>query len=143
MTKQSFVVALFKNDYLAGLSRLPLLAVIVVALLWAVLARRIVLAGVLLGFAVHFKIYPFIYAASVFWWLGGNNGWDRSLVGRLLSVITRDRMVLAVTSLATFMSLNVVMYKAYVKPQAKNMGSLANNTTDTAGHSSSTATSIT
>ncbi len=46
-----------------------LLGVIVVALLWAVLSRRIVLSGVLLGLAVHFKIYPFIYGISIIWYL--------------------------------------------------------------------------
>jgi phosphatidylinositol glycan class M len=40
-----------------------LLGVFVTALLWAVLAKRIALSGFLLGFAVHFKIYPFIYAS--------------------------------------------------------------------------------
>lgn len=44
-----------------------LVVVIVVALLWAVLDRRYTLAGVLLGLGVHVKIYPFIYAASIFW----------------------------------------------------------------------------
>lgn len=47
-----------------------LLAVIVVALLWAIVQRRWILAGVFLGFGVHFKIYPFIYATSIFWSLG-------------------------------------------------------------------------
>ncbi|KAL4907706.1 hypothetical protein BDW74DRAFT_147997 [Aspergillus multicolor] len=46
-----------------------LLGVLVVALLWAVLNRRIYLAGVLLGLGVHFKIYPFIYGVSMLWWL--------------------------------------------------------------------------
>ncbi|KAI9872675.1 MAG: GPI mannosyltransferase 1, partial [Pleopsidium flavum] len=46
-----------------------LLGVMVMALLWAVMQRRIKTAGVLLGLAVHFKIYPFIYAPSIVWWL--------------------------------------------------------------------------
>jgi phosphatidylinositol glycan class M len=86
-----------------------LLAVIVIALLWAVLAKRIVLAGALLGFAVHFKIYPFIYAASAFIWLGprSSSGSIVEVVGNLLN---RDRVVLAVSSFVTFMGLNAVMY---------------------------------
>lgn len=46
-----------------------LLGVLVIALLWAVLNRRIYLAGILLGLGVHFKIYPFIYGVSTLWWL--------------------------------------------------------------------------
>jgi phosphatidylinositol glycan class M len=86
-----------------------LLAVIVIALLWAVLAKRILLAGALLGFAVHFKIYPFVYAASLFIWLGPRSGPGNSsqTVGHLLN---RDRVVLAVSSFVTFMGLNAVMY---------------------------------
>lgn len=44
-----------------------LLGVLVAALLWAVLNRKITLAGVLLGLGVHFKIYPFIYGPSIIW----------------------------------------------------------------------------
>ncbi|KAI0183072.1 GPI mannosyltransferase 1 [Xylaria flabelliformis] len=46
-----------------------LLGVLVTALLWAVLERRVVLSGLLLGLGVHFKIYPFIYAPAVVWWM--------------------------------------------------------------------------
>jgi phosphatidylinositol glycan class M len=86
-----------------------LLAVIVIALLWAGLARRMVLAGALLGFAVHFKIYPFVYAASLFIWLGPRSisGSVAETLGHLLN---RDRVVLAVSSFVTFMGLNAVMY---------------------------------
>jgi len=48
-----------------------LLGVIVMALLWAALQKKMLLAGCILGFAVHFKIYPFIYGASTLWWLDG------------------------------------------------------------------------
>ncbi|KAI0804440.1 glycosyltransferase family 50 protein [Xylaria sp. FL0064] len=45
------------------------LGVLVTALLWAVLERRVALSGVLLGLGVHFKIYPFIYAPAIVWWM--------------------------------------------------------------------------
>jgi len=99
-----------------------LLGVFVIALLWAVLAKRIPVAGFLLGFAVHFKIYPFIYAASIIWWLdddqtGQNkshkNKTSHSLLTRLLGFFSRERFALAVYSLLTFMGLNVVMYLSY------------------------------
>ncbi|SMR52675.1 unnamed protein product [Zymoseptoria tritici ST99CH_1E4] len=95
-----------------------LLAVLVVALLWAVQSRRIVLAGCLLGFAVHFKIYPFIYAASIFWWLGSARLMDvnASVVQRAFSLINQDRVNMAVFSFLTFMGFNAVMYKMYGMP---------------------------
>jgi GPI mannosyltransferase 1 subunit M len=84
-----------------------LLAVLVIALLWAVLERRMTTAGVLLGLGVHFKIYPFIYAASIWWWLGSNNTSARPT---LQSVFTRERIVLSIGSFTTFMALNCLMY---------------------------------
>jgi phosphatidylinositol glycan class M len=102
-----------------------LLGVFVTALLWAVLAKRIAVAGFLLGFAVHFKIYPFIYAASIVWWL------DDEQVGRemdtkispssspsdqILAFINTQRVALAIYSLTTFAILNIVMYCMYGYP---------------------------
>jgi len=83
-----------------------LLAVIVVALLWAVLRRRTVLAGVLLGLGVHFKIYPFVYAASVWWWMGGDES-KGNAIARFLSV---RRLTLAAVAFASFMGLNAGMF---------------------------------
>jgi phosphatidylinositol glycan class M len=111
-----------------------LVAVLVVALLWAALERRVALAGALLGFAVHFKIYPFIYAASIFWWLGDGGGRSatdaspflsgrstatgsgtrsstKTVVAVLRNLGSRERVTLAVMSFATFMGLNLVMYR--------------------------------
>ncbi|KAI1433491.1 glycosyltransferase family 50 protein [Xylaria sp. CBS 124048] len=48
-----------------------LLGALVTALLWAVLERRVALSGFLLGLGVHFKIYPFIYAPAIVWWMDG------------------------------------------------------------------------
>jgi phosphatidylinositol glycan class M len=88
-----------------------LVVVIVIALLWAALQKRILLAGCLLGFGVHLKIYPFIYAASIFWWLDRSPKQDVSLLRRLMSY---DRVALAVSSFLTFMTLNGVMFLQYV-----------------------------
>lgn len=100
-----------------------LLGVIVVSLLWATVRKRIVLAGILLGLAVHFKIYPFIYGVSIVWWLdetrlagtsgtksaGGPGWWDM-----LLDFLSPARLVFALTSLATFLILSGTMYIMYV-----------------------------
>lgn len=90
-----------------------LLAVLVVALLWAALSRRIWLAGVLLGFGVHFKIYPFIYAASIFWWLGRPQSPDTKKASqqKLFGLISIDQLTLAIASFVAFMSLNLIMYR--------------------------------
>jgi phosphatidylinositol glycan class M len=94
------------------------LAVMVVALLWAVMQHRIVLSGLLLGFGVHFKIYPFIYAPSIVWWLDDehlglpqeHSSTLRAKIGRFCNSY---RIKLAGTSLATFALLNTAMYYMY------------------------------
>ncbi|KAF2823408.1 hypothetical protein CC86DRAFT_298606 [Ophiobolus disseminans] len=102
-----------------------LLGVFVTALLWAVLAKRIAVAGFLLGFAVHFKIYPFIYAASIVWWLDdGRVGNKRnstakeltSVFNQILAFLNHQRIALAIYSLITFAALNIVMYVMYGYP---------------------------
>jgi phosphatidylinositol glycan class M len=102
-----------------------LLGVFVTALLWAVLAKRIPLAGFLLGFAVHFKIYPFIYAVSIIWFLDESQTRttkavspqpSRSLFGQVRAFITLPRLSLAFYSLVTFAILNLLMYKMYGWP---------------------------
>ena len=107
-----------------------LLGMMVVALLWAVLSRRIVLAGVLLGLAVHFKIYPFIYGVSILWYLepqttSGSEPSPRDSKGKstaasvlqfLLAFLTPSRLILLAGSLITFMALNIFMYAIYSTP---------------------------
>lgn len=107
-----------------------LLGVMVVALLWAVLSKRIMLAGVLLGLAVHFKIYPFIYGVSILWFLepqgnsvskksSGPSEKDPSAASVLQlgqAFLTRSRIILLVSSLTTFMALNIFMYAIYSTP---------------------------
>ncbi|KAH6847063.1 PIG-M-domain-containing protein [Chaetomium sp. MPI-CAGE-AT-0009] len=103
-----------------------LLGVLVMALLSAVMARRITLAGLLLGFSVHFKIYPFIYAPAIVWWMDADRmsrtqpkkqpAKQPSLLGKLLAFVTPARLQLAITSLATFLGLNLAMYTLYGPP---------------------------
>jgi phosphatidylinositol glycan class M len=96
-----------------------LLGVMVIALLWAVLEKRILLAGVLLGLGVHFKIYPFIYAPSIIWWLDdrhvGSSHLERGnkplgFLAALKGFANSQRIILTLTSLGTFLLLNILMY---------------------------------
>jgi phosphatidylinositol glycan class M len=94
-----------------------LLGVLTMGLLWAAEKRRFGLAAVVLGLGVHFKIYPFIYALAIVWWMDderlGVRRISKSTSSPLSAVIrffSRERVILAVQSLATFMSLNVLMY---------------------------------
>lgn len=107
-----------------------LLGVMVVALLWAVLSERIILAGVLLGLAVHFKIYPFIYGVSILWYLeppvtsksekisgpSEERPSATSILQLLLAFFTPTRITLLASSLVTFMTLNCFMYAIYSTP---------------------------
>lgn len=99
-----------------------LLAVMVVALLWAVLARRVTLAALLLGCGVHFKIYPFIYAPAIVWWMDDdnmrvNNNSDEPKQkpngNLIMAFFTAPRLKLALLSLSAFSGLNIAMYAMY------------------------------
>ena len=106
-----------------------LLGALTSALMWAVLERRVILAGVLLGFGVHFKIYPFIYAPAIVWWMDDErmgklppattatarlpeNGTD--LLSLAKGFFTRERVTLAAVSISVFMLLNAGMYAMLV-----------------------------
>ncbi|KEQ74356.1 hypothetical protein M436DRAFT_43503 [Aureobasidium namibiae CBS 147.97] len=88
-----------------------LLAVIVVGMLWAVQTGRVRLGGCLLGLGVHFKIYPFVYAVSMVWWLDRSKAgsWDGS-GGAFGGLVNRKRVQLALYSFLTFSVLNMVIY---------------------------------
>ena len=94
-----------------------LLGVLTMGLLWAAEKRRFGLAAAVLGLGVHFKIYPFIYALAIVWWMDDERLGVRRIsksTSSPLSVVvqffSRERIIFAVQSLATFMSLNVLMY---------------------------------
>ncbi|KAF3762138.1 family 50 glycosyltransferase [Cryphonectria parasitica EP155] len=106
-----------------------LLAVMVMALLWAVLSRRVSLAAMLLGFGVHLKIYPFIYAPAIIWWMDDermragkpsssspSSSSSSSPLDAAVAFLTASRLKLAVLSLATFFGLNLAMYAIYGHP---------------------------
>ncbi|KKY17981.1 putative gpi mannosyltransferase [Phaeomoniella chlamydospora] len=92
-----------------------LLCVIVVALLWAASEGNVPLAGMLLGFGVHFKIYPFIYGPSILWTLSseGSMGLKASFIEKSLHFLNPRRVLLVFSALFTFTFLNLVMYFLY------------------------------
>ncbi|KAI9743606.1 MAG: GPI mannosyltransferase 1 [Claussenomyces sp. TS43310] len=94
-----------------------LLGVMVVALLWAVLQRRVILAGFLLGLGVHFKIYPFIYGPSILWWLDEEHldfptrhSDATTGPGKIRCFFNTARLTVTSVSLVTFLALNSIMY---------------------------------
>ncbi|KAL7791277.1 glycosyltransferase family 50 protein [Trichoderma ceciliae] len=99
-----------------------LLGVLTIALLWAVEGKRIRLAGFILGLGVHFKIYPFIYAPAILWWMDDAHLGKRaskspaSFAGTIFQFLSPQRIQLTLISLATFMGLNVLMYYIYGTP---------------------------
>ncbi|KAM5456741.1 GPI mannosyltransferase 1 [Microsporum audouinii] len=101
------------------------LCVMIMALLWAVLEKRITLAGVLLGLGVHFKIYPFIYGPSIIWFMGNreNDKYNKSegftigsLANYVCRLLTPQRIIFGLTSLGVFAALNISMYMLYGTP---------------------------
>lgn len=109
-----------------------LLGVLVSGLVWAVLNQRIYLAGMVLGLATHFKIYPFVYGVSILWWLDRDTGslspWSqrksglglRGLVSTISSFLTPDRVKFTLSALSTFSLLNLTMYAIYGFPFLNN-----------------------
>ncbi|KAL8946044.1 MAG: hypothetical protein Q9222_007503, partial [Ikaeria aurantiellina] len=108
-----------------------LLGVMVIAMLWAVLRQRIALAGIFLGLSVHFKIYPFIYGASIIWSLESSPSSipkEKSspssekqhpsaiFFQAIRNFLNLQRLTLFASSLSTFISLNIIMYTIYSTP---------------------------
>ncbi|OQE74655.1 hypothetical protein PENNAL_c0075G10538 [Penicillium nalgiovense] len=97
-----------------------LLGVLVAALLWAALTKKPIFAGLILGLAVHFKIYPFIYGVSILWWWDAEREGSAAAVSGLLSkalgFITPSRVKFTVAALASFVALNLIMYLQYGQP---------------------------
>jgi len=96
-----------------------LLGVLVVGIVWAVLRRRVLLAGVLVGLATHFKIYPVIYAPTIVWWLESEGSGREGKAGKgwlekAIGFVNRERVAFGTCALGTFVGLNVWMYRLSV-----------------------------
>lgn len=98
-----------------------LLCVLVMALLGAFETRQIALSGILLGLSVHFKIYPFIYGVSMLWILESSpTSTPTTCFQNILRFLNQRRLLLLLTSLLTFTSLNILMYNIYGPPFLKH-----------------------
>lgn len=97
-----------------------LLGVLVAALLWATLNRKPIIAGLILGLAVHFKIYPFIYGVSILWWWDaerdGSSSTGNGLLSKTVGFVTISRVKFVAAALVSFMILNAVMFVQYGQP---------------------------
>lgn len=114
---------------------LKVFGAIVMALLYAVSKNQMLAAGVVAGFAVHFKIYPIIYIPTVIWSLSSNSPMAQEEEGQknrnknininvsagrnsifpssiarsspILNFINWDRLMFGLTSLVSFWCLRV------------------------------------
>ncbi|KIW17694.1 hypothetical protein PV08_04889 [Exophiala spinifera] len=95
-----------------------LLCVLVMATLWAFETRKTLLAGLLLGLSVHFKIYPFIYGASMLWALDStaSTSGASGVLQKAVQFFHAKRLLLLFTSTSTFAALNVLMYNIHGFP---------------------------
>lgn len=93
------------NPFVANISTRgsaeALLGVIVVAMLALANAQRWKASAIVFGLAVHFKLYPVIYAAPIMAKLANESKWWRP---------QWHQLQFAVVSFATFMLLNAAMY---------------------------------
>ncbi|CCG84997.1 protein of unknown function [Taphrina deformans PYCC 5710] len=91
-----------------------LLGALAIALLYAIEKDQITLAGLVLGTAVHFKIYPIIYAPSIV--LALNGAEDPQFSWTLASItgfFNRQRLVVAIVSFSAFSVLSALMFHFY------------------------------
>ncbi|KAF5627552.1 GPI mannosyltransferase 1 [Fusarium tjaetaba] len=101
-----------------------LLGVLTMGLLWAVERRKLSLAAIILGVSVHFKIYPFIYAPAIVWWMDdahlGNETKSAtrpsSYKEAVSNFFTPERLKFGLLSFITFMILNLIMFSIYETP---------------------------
>lgn len=96
-----------------------LLGALVALLLWAVHSKQWVIAGLIAGFSVHFKIYPIIYIPTIIWAMtdtskqSSGSKSETSFLSKSIAFFTRDRLVFGISSAVTFTSLFFACYHFY------------------------------
>ncbi|KLO13493.1 hypothetical protein SCHPADRAFT_357691 [Schizopora paradoxa] len=100
-----------------GSSESTLGALVLLTLYYALSNNRLDSTAVMLGVATHWKIYPFIYAASLAAVLAREaSPGAASLKSLLVNLVNRKSIRLALLSFGTFMALNAAMYLIWGYP---------------------------
>lgn len=87
------------------------LGAMVVSTHFLVLANYLDSAAVLLGLAIHFKLYPIIYGPTILVWI------DQQIPLQFsLAFITKRRIRFVAISALSFLFLNAAMFALYVTP---------------------------
>lgn len=81
-----------------------LCALLIVGTLYYLKTGKLVLGGLCYGLAVHFRIYPIVYAPSLFLSLSKESSFYR---------LTKERVLFTLISASVFLSLGVFFYGAY------------------------------
>ncbi|EPX72463.1 pig-M [Schizosaccharomyces octosporus yFS286] len=92
-----------------------ILGVLSVALILLIEREHVWLAGFLLGFSVHFKIYPFIYGIAFLFYYA-NPFKQGPVVKKVASSVSVNQFKILIGSLLAFTLCNILMYVIYGKP---------------------------
>ncbi|EEB07988.1 pig-M [Schizosaccharomyces japonicus yFS275] len=93
-----------------------ILGLVTMAMLTYLDEGKLYLAGLVLGFGVHFKIYPFIYGIAMMFYLG--HPIRDAVTGKLSlwNFFSRDQFKVLFSSLFCFIGCNILMYVKYGWP---------------------------
>ena len=103
------------------------LSCLVMGLIYALMLKKTVLAGLIFGTAVHMKIYPVIYSLSIFLFLGGNYDKQQGLlllsdfanpfksisINIIYKIFSKERVKFIFSSVSVFCALFCFMYLLY------------------------------
>jgi len=94
-----------------------IIALLVFASLYFLLKKQYVVAGLVYGLSVHFKIYPIIYCIPFYFYIDCDRKAilsNKSLCSILFSnLFTKNRILFTLVSICTFVSLTYTFYYIY------------------------------
>ena len=91
-----------------------ILSTLIVGWLYLLLQRRTVLAGVLYGFSVHFKLYPIIYAPALALFINHRySGARHRPWWSLAELFNRQRVLFALSSVVAWAMPTALYYQCY------------------------------